>query len=99
MNNRVFAFYLYIVAAIQTGWTIGSFFTTIFQCWPVDTRWNPHRTKSHCIDFVSSLIALALINTACNAAILILPIPMIYHLQMSRKMKWAFSGIFVLGCA
>lgn len=103
--NRPFAWALYTVAALQLGWAISGFFTTVFQCWPVDILWRLEggimsgHPAGHCIDLVASLTGLAIINAVLNTAMLILPLPMIWHLQISQKRKAALSAIFVLGCA
>lgn len=55
--------------------------------------------KVRCIDIVPALLGLASLNTLLNAAVLILPMPMVWKLQMPLKQKGAVCGILVLGCA
>ena len=103
-RNRAFPWALYIVAGLQMAWAIAGFFTTVFQCSPVGASWELLEgtispAKVRCIDIVHALLALASINTCLNAAVLILPMPMVWKLQMPLKQKGAVCGILVLGCA
>lgn len=103
-RNRAFAWAIYIVAGLQIGWAIAGFFTTVFQCSPVGAPWKVLEgtiapTKVRCIKLVPALDGLASINTLLNSAVLILPMPMVWRLQMPLKQKGAVCGILVLGCA
>ena len=103
-RNRTFANTLYVVGALQITWAIAGFFTTVFQCWPIDILWLPAEGimptgKPHCINLVHALLGLASLNTLLIAAVLIMPIPMVWSLQLELKQKVAICGIFVLGSA
>ncbi|KAG6993948.1 hypothetical protein G7Y79_00049g085080 [Physcia stellaris] len=103
-RDRAFAWALYIVAGLQIAWAIAGFFTTVFQCSPVSGLWRVVEgtiapTKLRCIKIVPALLGLASVNTLLNAAVLILPMPMVWKLQMPLKQKGAVCGILVLGCA
>lgn len=103
-RNRAFGWALYVIAGLQIAWAIAGFFTTVFQCWPVDTLWKVAEglispAKIKCIDVVPALLGLASVNTLLNAAVLILPMPMVWSLQIPQKQKLAVCAILVLGCA
>lgn len=103
-RNRTFAYALYVVGALQIAWATAGFFTTVFQCWPIDSLWLPAEgikltKKPRCISLVRALLGLASVNTLLIAAVLILPMPMVWSLQMPVKQKVAICGIFVLGGA
>ena len=83
------------IVVVLAGWAVGGFFTLIFQCWPIQSAWT--HMGGHCIDLKAALTTLASINTALNAAILILPIPMIWNLQISRQKKVGLCAIFAIG--
>lgn len=103
--NKKFAWALYTVGALQVVWAVSGFFTTVFQCWPIDVLWRLEgglfsgHPAGHCIDLVASLTGLAVINTVLNTALLVLPMPMVWKLHTSRKHKIALTLIFALGCA
>ena len=104
--NKIFARALYIVGSLQVGWAVSSFFTMIFQCWPINTLWSlesapfsgSSESAGHCIDLIVSLTGLAVANTVLNTALLVLPMPMVWNLHTSQKQKIALTFIFALGC-
>ncbi|KAI4127061.1 MAG: hypothetical protein LQ347_004750 [Umbilicaria vellea] len=94
--NPYFRYCLYIISIVLVGWAISGFFTTVFQCTPIHKIWEGGG-EGECIDLVPALIALAVINTVVNAAVLILPMPIVWYLNMPRRRKVAICGIFVIG--
>ena len=95
-HNTYFRFALYLISTVLITWAISGFFTTVFQCWPVHVSWD--RMGGSCINLVAALTGLAVINTTVNASILILPMPMVWALNMPWKQKVGISLIFVIGC-
>ena len=93
--NPYFRYGLYIISTVLIGWAISGFFTTVFQCIPTHSVWDG--SKGKCIDLVPALVGLASINTVVNAAVLVLPMPMVWYLNMPRRRKVAVCGIFVIG--
>lgn len=96
MHTRWFRYSFYSILVLLMGWAIAGFFTTTFQCSPVRTAWT--HVDGHCIDLKASLTGLAAINTILNSTILILPIPMVWNLQISIHKKVGICAIFALGC-
>lgn len=88
---------MYVVGALLIAWGISGFFTTVFQCTPVHYLWDRDVITGHCVAMQPSLLGLAAINTILNFAVLVLPIPMIWQLQMRTRQKVAVAGILVLG--
>lgn len=98
-NDPIFKWALYTVGSVLIGWATAGFFTTVFQCWPVHIAWTNPFQEDACIDLVPALIGLATINTLLNGAVLILPLPKLWNLRISKSQKVALCGIFVLGSA
>lgn len=71
-------------------------FLMIFFCTPVEKFWNPW-IKGHCRDFDTINIVGAVINTASDVSILILPQPIIWNLKLPLKRKIGVSVIFLAG--
>ena len=94
-HNATFKYAMYIISFVLVGWAISGFFTTVFQCAPVHDYWD--QTGGRCIDWIPALIALASINTVVNGSILILPMPIVWKLNMPRHRKVAICGIFIIG--
>ena len=97
-QNPSFKWALYTTFALLVAWAITGFFTTVFQCAPVQEQWEKIIVGGRCINWTAALTALAVINTVLNVSILVLPIPMIWGLQMPLRRKLAIIGIFVIGC-
>ena len=66
----------------------------VSACWPVSKIWDS--PESCPTDFVNVAV-LGFVNMAIDLAILILPIRMVWSLQMSQKQKFAVTGVFGLG--
>ena len=96
MHTPWFRYSYYSIFVLLLGWAIAGFFTTVFQCWPIHSAWT--HMGGRCIDLKPALTGLATINTILNTAILILPISMIWSLQISLRKKVGVCAIFALGC-
>ncbi|KAI9669825.1 MAG: hypothetical protein M1817_004566 [Caeruleum heppii] len=94
-RNRQFMLACYIVAILILGWAVAGFFALLFQCSPINFFWDHKEGK--CFDIQAALTALAIINTLLNVAVLILPMPLVWHLNMPRRQRIATCGVFVLG--
>lgn len=68
----------------------------IFACWPREKIWDP-LLPGKCVDPIAILIASSAINCATDIVILVLPIVMVWRLQMSKHRKWSVSAIFATG--
>ncbi|KAI0115956.1 hypothetical protein GGR51DRAFT_546232 [Nemania sp. FL0031] len=85
-----------IVTFISTGIFLSNFFSFTFQCFPVQTFWDPD-LDGHCINQNAFYLASAIINVFGDIAVLSLPLPIIWNLQASRSKKWSLSFLFLLG--
>ncbi|KAJ8133028.1 hypothetical protein O1611_g594 [Lasiodiplodia mahajangana] len=85
-----------IVTFISTGIFLSNFFSFTFQCFPVQTFWEPE-LDGHCINQNAFYLASAIINVFGDIAVLSLPLPIIWNLQASRSKKWSLSFLFLLG--
>ena len=77
--------------------TITFAFATIFQCTPLSFSWDKNIQGGYCINFVAASWAHGGVNSLQDLAILIMPIPLIWKLQMTRTKKAGLSAIFGLG--
>ena len=69
----------------------------IAQCQPAHALWDITYTPRNCIDLRTFFIGSGVPNILLNFIILILPLPMIWALEIERKHKLALSGVFLLG--
>ena len=81
---------------IVTLWWIGNFFADALICIPVQMNWDP-TVKGHCGNARLLGIVTPLPWIATDLAILILPLPMIWHLHLPTLQKFGLVGLFLLG--
>lgn len=75
-------------------------FLAIFTCNPVKKGWSQRvypPIKGSCLDLGATYIAGAVINTASDFSIVILPQTLVWRLQLSLKRKIGLCSIFLIG--
>ena len=80
-------------------WTIAFLFATIFQCTPVSVIWNKFEYEylPYCVKLVPFYYTTQTTDALTDVAIFILPLPMLWRLQLPLKQKLAVGGMFMLG--
>ncbi len=68
----------------------------LFQCTPVEKFWN-FEIPGHCIKILTFFRAETTFNLVTNVVILLLPMPMVWHLQMALRRRLLLIGIFASG--
>lgn len=84
---------------VVVGYNIGVMFPLIFACTPVQKTWDLTVLEGSCIDRTPVFIATAVLNMVTDICLLVLPIPMIAKLQMSRAKKVGLICMFGVGSA
>jgi hypothetical protein len=96
---------LWTVIALSTAVGLVFWFVLTLQCHPVDYFWRRVEPKvfgtGKCLD-VDILIDIAylysVIATVCDFILGLLPIALVWNLQMTPKTKAALAGILSMGC-
>lgn len=93
---------IYVLGTIVSCWGTAVMLITIFQCTPVSDFWNRFSPTAkgpfHCGVNVNQFFdGNSIPNIITDAAILVLPIPYIWKLQLPRAQKFALTSIFILG--
>lgn len=70
---------------------------SIFACHPVSSYWNIENPHRHCIDPEKYLFGSQIPNLLTDIALMILPLPFLWNLQMATSQKISMSVIFTLG--
>ncbi|KAH8694090.1 hypothetical protein BGW36DRAFT_361913 [Talaromyces proteolyticus] len=101
MYYRIFHFpyfkrWAFIIGGFVIIWVITITFLFVFICVPVQKLWYP-QLPGHCISQVGTWIANATSTIATDLAILVLPIPQVWKLQLGRVEKVALTLTFCLG--
>ena len=94
--NQRFRWALYTVLAIWTLYVVVNIPVIIFQCTPVHKAWDGE-VKGHCLNLIKLGVASGYINIVTDFLILLLPIPMVWSLQLSRNLRLAIIAIFATG--
>ncbi|KAJ5201805.1 uncharacterized protein N7498_006468 [Penicillium cinerascens] len=69
----------------------------IWQCVPIHAIWDLHRSDARCLSVSGVAYANAAVNIATEVAILILPLPLLQRLRVSKSTKGALFAIFGTG--
>ncbi|KAL8785196.1 MAG: hypothetical protein Q9195_008729 [Heterodermia aff. obscurata] len=94
--DRKFSILCYGMIAFVVAWGIAVILVTIFQCKPVEAGWNKAIPGEQCFNLEHFLIGTNVPNIIADAAIIALPIPQVWKLQLSRMRKVGLVGIFLL---
>jgi hypothetical protein len=95
--NRTFRIAVWCLIFLVICWWIGSMLSIIFQCTPISFYWNKNQS-GHCrgsggiVTFVP-----AVINVIYDFIIVVMPIPIVWKLDLPRARKLGICGIFLLG--
>lgn len=73
------------------------FLFQFLACRPLAHAWNPLVPGTCVRDKMVVHIVSASINTVSDLIIVILPQPVIWRLELSKKRKWGLSAVFLLG--
>ncbi|KNG84893.1 integral membrane protein [Aspergillus nomiae NRRL 13137] len=99
--ERIHKWILYGVMALSTAVGIVFLFLSIFQCQPVSYYWNRLWMEGHCLDMNSLLGVVYMysaVAAACDFTMGLLPVSLIWRLQMDNRTKLAVAGILGIGC-
>ncbi|KAI0018401.1 hypothetical protein F4780DRAFT_751397 [Xylariomycetidae sp. FL0641] len=66
-------------------------------CQPVDYNWNKSIPGGSCNGQSKAFLAMATTNLIIDVCIVILPMPMVFGLQMSLSKRFGIAGMFSLG--
>ncbi|KAF1928847.1 uncharacterized protein M421DRAFT_420080 [Didymella exigua CBS 183.55] len=96
---RWFRIAVYTSMFLVVGYNIALVFPLIFTCTPVMKNFDIFITDGSCLNRTPLYMATAVLNMATDIMLLLLPIPMIIKLQMSRVQKAGLICIFGVGSA
>ena len=90
---------LYITQALILGWCIATTAAAIFRCTPIRYGLLPvtEDVIAHCDNLNLYLLVTSVINVIFEFWILLMPLSVVWTLQLPNKQKVAVSCIFMLG--
>ncbi|KAH6862885.1 hypothetical protein AA0119_g8731 [Alternaria tenuissima] len=85
-----------VLGVISVGWTVSYVVVCIFQCTPVPRVYN-RTIPGTCINFFWHRWSNAILNLLTDLAIFILPMPVIFGLNMSKGSRIGLMVLFSMG--
>jgi len=93
---RSFRLACYVVMAIVATYSSWAIVSGYVNCVPVAKFWN-HDLPGHCLSFEAVWFFNASMNIATDVTLLVLPMPLLFKLQLPRTQKIALIGVFAIG--
>lgn len=85
-----------ILGGIMLFWWIGTIFADTLICIPIAHNWNP-RIPAHCGNKQLLAIIPPIPWIVTDLVILLMPLPMVWKLQLPRLQRVGLAGLFLLG--
>ncbi|CAD6577297.1 MAG: hypothetical protein ASARMPRED_008203 [Alectoria sarmentosa] len=97
LRDARFKIALLVCAGLSVGVCVSQVLPTISQCSPIAYSWNKAIVGGHCINVHVMWIVQDILFLVLNIYVVVLPLPMVWNLQITRPEKIAISGMFLLG--
>ncbi len=94
---RPFKIAAYLVMGLCTAWAIMTILIAFLLCLPLDYNWNLLPTTGHCGNQTSAYTAVGVVDILTDVLILLLPLPMIWRLQVPQANRIALAALLCLG--
>lgn len=78
-------------------WLVAGSLVTIFQCRPVGAAWDKRIQTYYCINAYPMYEGVLISDLLTDVIMLVLPMPLVWNLQLPKLHKLAILGIFTLG--
>lgn len=85
--------------AVTIGSNTGIFFSSIFACRPIAAGWDATILNAKCIDRPALFQSTAALGVVTDVLIILIPIPMVFRLHLSRSKKVGLLALFTVGSA
>lgn len=97
--NKKFRTAVYSLMGVVVSFTLAYILIQILDCKPVEGQWDLRLFRTtQCIDSsVSPMLILSIVNILVDLAVVVLPIPMILPLPLSKKDKASCLLLFAAG--
>lgn len=96
--SQPFKYATWAVVFFVTGYLSSNILTLFFGCTPISKYWR-HNEPGHCIVLVQADYAYGSMNVVSDVLMFVLPLPMVWQLNLSRKEKFGLVLVFMGGIA
>ncbi|KAJ5690385.1 hypothetical protein N7462_004777 [Penicillium macrosclerotiorum] len=93
---RSFRLACYIVMGVVITYSTWAIVSGYVNCVPVAKFWN-HDLPGHCLSFEVIWFFNASMNIVTDVTLLLLPMPLLFKLQLPKMQKLALMGVFAIG--
>jgi hypothetical protein len=97
-TNRAFKIASWTLGALIAAYGVSFLVVFSTNCTPISQQWAPV-PGGHCKSVMNEEIASVSLNMAMDGALVVLPLPALWGLQMAFKKKVGVSFLFSLGLA
>ncbi|KAI9761477.1 MAG: hypothetical protein M4579_000987 [Chaenotheca gracillima] len=95
--ERTFRFCAFGLAAFILAYHLSMFWGIAFSCLPVAKTWDPSIEGGHCINVFTLVVAGNVFNVVADVGMWVLPIPVVWRLNIRRQQKWELTLVFLVG--
>jgi len=98
--TRTYIWILRVSMAVVAIWSVAIWFYDLFQCIPVEAQWNYTMKDAKCVSgssFVAAAYSISVMTIISDWLYALLPIPMLWSVQMSVQTKATVAFILSLG--
>jgi hypothetical protein len=86
----------FLIAFICIG-GIAFIITSCFSCWPVAFYWDKDIKSGRCVNLIAFWFSFSGFNILTDILVWLLPMPVLWALQLPRRQKLSLIGVFALG--
>ena len=90
---------VYIGMALVIAYWFSTIIRMFFLCRPLAYTWNKTIANGSCVNLPAVYLSVSIINLLLDVMVIILPMPMLWKLQMPASKKLVISGVFGIGAA
>ena len=95
-QERVFRYALWFTHFLVIGWLLSIVLFTSLLCDPVEKQWKP-TIPGYCHPNTEAWLASAIPSVVIDLILLLLPLPMLWRLQMKKSRKFLIMAVFICG--
>lgn len=95
-SHERFRYALWVLHALNAAWLVGTLFALVFQCWPIAKVWNA-ALDGECASLGKFALGNIIPSIIIDVFILLLPLPILWRLQMELDKKVLITAVFVCG--
>lgn len=96
-STKPFRLTCYVVHAVNFGYASATVMAACLVCRPIAYAWDPTIPGGSCGDQKSLDLFIGVFNLLMDVAVVILPMPVLWGLQMGVQKKIVLSAIFGMG--